>query len=408
MSGTMFRSMRDDEHMASKREAPENQTDKSKMDNTEFRGVKPQLIVSDDEDNVAPPKRTKNQESAIIGGFKHHSDQYGFQSNANIGGPLKAVNESHVTYVGTQFPGGGVRGGGGGKPPVDSTLVNLNDLNQWQSYLDSNQVDTIKEKHQRDMLQSMMSNPNQQQMYGSMRENSVPGGGVHNNYSNRLPPIQNQSMQPGNGPENIFSLLSPENHRGMGPSGTQFDFGHQGQNFGNPAMHEQGNMSTSGMFGALGGAGADANFGQPFQMASLPQGFLPAMQNNFGIPTYPNTFQPTYSHTPSLYEQYRKDQMSQGNNPQFYHNISPPQSPPKPLAHNIQINDAILKENFNRYSVGGHISPDKFLKLIEEIYTFNHLPVPSYHQCLMLMAEHDTSNDGLIDFGEFKVMMAKI
>jgi len=357
--------------------------------------LNPTFINSDDEDRAAPPRRIQPQESAVIGGFNDHGGEFGKKSNAGQVAPLQINKEQANPYAGS--PDGNPGANYPQKSDSGGRTVNSDDIKMWQSYQQSNRSTNPMPQQQRPDHQSSMGQPVPQQPYGSQYMNwSNPP--QQNNTPYGFSPQQPPAMNFGNGEGNVFNVLSPEYHQSTQGS-RHFNFQPQ-PCYGGPEMSQAREDRANSLFGALAGAGTFTQTGQAVQNE--------ASQNQYGYQQGGPNYQ-GYSQQPSLFDQFRRDQAMHNGDPFFYRQLSPAQrSPPVQSPQRPKINDSILHNFFDRYSVSGYIFPEKFMKLIEEVFTFNHQPLPNYMQCLTLMSEHDTNHDGRIDFDEFKVMMNRL
>ena len=74
----------------------------------------------------------------------------------------------------------------------------------------------------------------------------------------------------------------------------------------------------------------------------------------------------------------------------------------------VEVSDAILKDQFDRYSQGGFIDTANFMRMMQEISEFEGKQRPNYMQCLYIMTKYDLNKDGKLDFQEFKELITQI
>lgn len=381
------------------------------------------MIVSDDEDKEAPPKRNEYQESAIIGGFNDNGGKFAGESTAGMQGSAQ-IQRNNTHHFEPEFQSirkipsvknNGMMGHsqqeGNTKQNQESSDYNPDSdvMKQWQSVVDNQHKPGAGGKHHSQQNAgpsrfAQANHPQDSMMMSIPQEGGFPRGTIP-------PPMEYNFMNTGNDQGNIFAQLgsqyqgNPNQGVPGGPRMTNFG---PNPSFGLPSLNSQGNMPLANPFELLSGGQPHPYSGGGIQGDIYPLDHGYRRQDCYGASNFTNQVNHNVNQGPSLYDQFRYDQQTRGNDPCFYKNLDLADSPPMQPSKAVEVSDAVLRDNFERYSVGGVINTANFMKLIEEIYTFNRRPRPDYRHCLYVMSQYDSNRDGCIDFEEFKIMMKEI
>ena len=285
-------------------------------------------------------------------------------------------------------------------------------LKQWQS---TGQTDLLQQYHnQNEAARRYNAGPSSfgmQAQYKTME--SVPDEGRQHS---RTFPSMNVPV-PGGIPYNqepqgnLFNMLNG------GQGGANFS-GASGPQLDGFALVKRPSGDTHNPFSVFGTnhqpymAGSEYGSGGQERAPELPPGFPLRRMDCYEDPALANLVGPNqgnnYPRRPSLYDQFENDRREKGNDPYFYQNMQLPPDSRAPMQNRLEVSEAVLRGSFNRYASHGAIDTGNFMKLIEEIYSFERRPVPSYLHCLYIMSKYDVNRDGCIDFDEFKVLMREI
>lgn len=374
--------------------------------------------MSDDEDKDAPPHRGDMGDSAIIGGIDQTGTQYAYESiDRNLA--IARINRNNTHNFEPEFQSIRTISLKEGSPKMGQSNQEGNtkrnkefpeyspdrdSLKQWQSNVDNQHGVSARKQNKCGAGPSKFAHdiPQDSMMCSIPSEGGLPKGVIPRSMAYNF-------MNGGTNDENDFSNLSSQNQQGMNHNGPRiFNVG-PNPSFGLPSMNSRRNKSPeSNPFELLSGQEGQSFPGNGFQGDNLPLDFPLKRQDCIGSSQFSSQVNNDYQQRPNLYDQFANDQQARRDDPCFYKNIDLPPSPPKQTPQNFELSHAVLKNSFERYSVGGVINTGNFMKLIEEIYSFNRLPHPDYKHCLYVMSQYDANRDGCIDFDEFKIMMREI